>query len=310
MLISIVIPVYNRERTLPRLFRSLLSMTYRPLEVILVDNMSGDSSFKLCQEFQEQNSQEHFFVRLTRNERQGTCSCRNKGLAMARGEYVYFFDSDDEISAEFFEDTWQYEGADMICAPTVMYFEDGTRKVRDFIPSSSVTDHIITSMLSTQSCLLRTEFMKSAGAWNENLRRWNDWELGIRLLLHCPRLIWMKGKAYHKIYQHSDSISGKTFSEDYEALLIAIETAHEDIRLLSDGPNELRRNSHALAAKLAMLSSQLYREKDKIHSKDAQQKVNVLLSDHFVLRCLFNSFIRLAKFGVRGTWRLYHLFIS
>lgn len=309
-MISIVIPVYNRERTLPRLFRSLLSLTYRPLEVILVDNMSGDSSFKLCQEFQEQNSQEHFFVRLTRNERQGTCSCRNKGLAMARGEYVYFFDSDDEISAEFFEDARQYEGADMICAPTVMYFEDGTRKVRDFIPSSSVTDHIITSMLSTQSCLLRTEFMKSAGAWNENLRRWNDWELGIRLLLHCPRLIWMKGKAYHKIYQHSDSISGKTFSEDYDALLIAIETAHEDIRLLSDGPNELRRNSHALAAKLAMLSSQLYREKDKIHSKDAQQKVNVLLSDHFVLRCLFNSFIRLAKFGVRGTWRLYHLFIS
>lgn len=309
MLISIVIPVYNRERTLPRLFRSLQSLAYRPLEVILVDNMSGDNSLKLCREFQERNSREHFSVRLVRNGRQGACSCRNKGLAMAKGEYVYFFDSDDEISTDFFEDARQYWGADMICAPTVMYFRDGTKRVRDYVPSASVTDHIITSMLSTQSCLLRTEFMKSAGAWDENLPRWNDWELGIRLLLHGPRLVWMKDKAYHKIYQHSDSISGKTFSEDCDALFKAIETAHEDIRLLSAGTMSLRRNCHALAAKLAMLSSQLYRENDRAHSKEAQLRMNVLLSDHLVLTCLFNSLIRLAKFGVKGTWRIYRLLI-
>lgn len=309
MLISIVIPVYNREHTLPRLFRSLLSLTYRPLEVIFVDNFSEDGSFELCQDFRERNDREHFQVRLERNRRSGACSCRNKGLAMAKGEYVYFFDSDDEISADFFEDTRQYKGMDMICAPTVMYFEDGSRKVRDFISSASVTDQIITSMLSTQSCLLRTEFVKSAGAWNENLRRWNDWELGVRLLLHRPRLIWMKGKAYHKIYQHSDSISGKTFSEDYDVLLKAIDAAHEDVRLLSDGTKALRKHNHAIAAKLAMLSSQLYLENDKEHSMDARRKANVLLSDHLILKLLFGGLISLANIGVKGTWILYRLLL-
>ena len=95
-LVSIIIPVYNVEKYLRQCLDSVLAQTYTNLEVILVDDGSTDLSNAICREYCEEDSR----FRLYRKENGGASSARNVGLDKSTGEYLYFLDSDDEISRD------------------------------------------------------------------------------------------------------------------------------------------------------------------------------------------------------------------
>lgn len=259
-LISIIIPVFDRALTLPRLFTSLLGITYRPLEIILVDNGSADHSFRLCAQFQTEYSVDGRSIFVYAERRKGSCAARNLGLSCARGEYVYFFDSDDEVEAAFFTDATPFVGkSDLICAPTVMKFADGHIKRRAFIPSNLPSAHILSATLSTQTMLVRRRFLETVGGWNESLFRWNDWELGIRLLCHVPSVRWLNKRHYHTIYQHSLSISGRRYAQDYAALFSAIKQARTDIEVAPLCKTEKVQSYRALYFKIQTVAVDLKR---------------------------------------------------
>lgn len=90
---SIVIPVYNVENYLDRCVRSIINQTYTNIEIILVDDGSTDKSAKLCDDYAEQDSR----IIVIHKENGGLSDARNKGLKCARGNYVLFVDSDDDI---------------------------------------------------------------------------------------------------------------------------------------------------------------------------------------------------------------------
>ena len=86
-LVSVIIPVYNGARFLRAALESVFAQTYRPLEVIVVDDGSADDSGVIAQSFPE--------VRYIRQENQGVAAARNNGLKAARGEFFAFLDQDD-----------------------------------------------------------------------------------------------------------------------------------------------------------------------------------------------------------------------
>lgn len=98
-LVSVVIPVYNVEAYLTECIDSVLAQTYPDMEIILVDDGSTDASGKLCDRYGEQNS--HIMV--IHQENRGLSEARNIGLNAAKGEYIYFLDSDDWILPETLE---------------------------------------------------------------------------------------------------------------------------------------------------------------------------------------------------------------
>ena len=65
--------------------------------------------------------------------------------------------------------------------------------------------------------------MKNAGGWNGNVFRWDDWELGVRLLTLHPKIVWLQKKKYHRIYQHPASLTGASVSETLEGTRPALE---------------------------------------------------------------------------------------
>ncbi len=83
--VSVVVPVRNRERTIGRCVESLLGIDYPDFEVIVVDNGSTDGTHDICARYP---------VVLVREDKKGPYAARNKGLATARGELVFFIDSD------------------------------------------------------------------------------------------------------------------------------------------------------------------------------------------------------------------------
>lgn len=90
-MISIVIPVYNAERTLQRCVDSLTGQTYENIEIILVNDGSRDGSLELCREFARRDPR----IRVIDKPNGGVSSARNAGLDAAQGEFIMFCDSDD-----------------------------------------------------------------------------------------------------------------------------------------------------------------------------------------------------------------------
>jgi len=92
-MISIIVPIYNKEGCLQTLIESVLAQSYKDYELLLIDDGSNDSSYEICLAYSEQNKQ----IRAFRKENGGVSSARNYGIKRSRGEYLYFVDADDKL---------------------------------------------------------------------------------------------------------------------------------------------------------------------------------------------------------------------
>ncbi|MCH5237986.1 MAG: glycosyltransferase, partial [Muribaculaceae bacterium] len=90
-LISVIIPVYNAERYLASCLDSILSQSYRNLEVIIINDGSSDYSLRVAEGYAEKDDR----VRVYSFENEGPSEARNRGLSVATGDYLTFVDSDD-----------------------------------------------------------------------------------------------------------------------------------------------------------------------------------------------------------------------
>ena len=92
-LISIIIPVYNAEQFLGTCLDSILQQTYSNLEVICVDDGSTDASLSICKQYREKDSR----VQVIHKDNAGVSCARNRGVASAHGQFVFFIDADDYL---------------------------------------------------------------------------------------------------------------------------------------------------------------------------------------------------------------------
>ncbi|OLR59195.1 hypothetical protein BHF70_05890 [Anaerostipes sp. 494a] len=114
--VSIIIPVYNTESYIERCVKSLVSSTYKNIELILINDASSDNSFGICQELSNQYS----CIRLLNNKKnRGVSYTRNRGLRFATGELIMFTDSDDWVENDYVErmveEYYRHENALIIC---------------------------------------------------------------------------------------------------------------------------------------------------------------------------------------------------
>ena len=102
-LISVIVPVYRVEKYLERCVKSILSQTYKNLEVILVDDGSPDQCPAICDACAEKDVR----VKVIHQENKGLSGARNAGIDAASGEYLAFVDSDDYVNPHFIEELYQ-----------------------------------------------------------------------------------------------------------------------------------------------------------------------------------------------------------
>ena len=97
-LVSIIIPVYNAERTLCKCLDSILEQDFNNYEIILVNDGSKDSSIDICKQY----GSKHQNISVINQNNAGVSSARNAGLDVAKGDWITFIDSDDYIEVGFF----------------------------------------------------------------------------------------------------------------------------------------------------------------------------------------------------------------
>ena len=97
--ISIIVPVYNVEKYIKKCINSILSQTFKDIEIILVNDGSTDHSGKICDDFAEMDSR----IRVFHKKNGGLSDARNFGINHAIGDYLGFVDSDDYISEDMYD---------------------------------------------------------------------------------------------------------------------------------------------------------------------------------------------------------------
>lgn len=109
---SIIVPIYNAEKTLRRCLDSLLVQTYHDFEVLMVENGSRDSSNAICKEYMSKDSRCILFACGNNN---GPSGARNMGLDQAAGTYIAFLDSDDYVEPDYLEVLFEaFQNSDVV----------------------------------------------------------------------------------------------------------------------------------------------------------------------------------------------------
>lgn len=95
-LVSVIVPVYNVKKYLPKCVDSIINQTYRNIELVLVDDGSTDGSGELCDSYASRDKR----IVVLHNANSGPSATRNSGIKAAAGDYILFVDSDDYISPD------------------------------------------------------------------------------------------------------------------------------------------------------------------------------------------------------------------
>lgn len=98
-LISVVVPIYNKEQYVKECMESILNQTYDKLEILLINDGSTDKSKEICEMYSKIDSR----IKLINTENRGAARARNTGIEMATGDYIAFIDADDYIEEHYYE---------------------------------------------------------------------------------------------------------------------------------------------------------------------------------------------------------------
>ena len=101
--ISIIVPVYNVEKYLPKCLDSLINQTFKDIEIICVNDGSTDDSLSVLKDYAKKDNR----IVIIDKENSGPSACRNIGIEKATGEFIQFVDSDDWIEPETCEICYQ-----------------------------------------------------------------------------------------------------------------------------------------------------------------------------------------------------------
>lgn len=231
-LISIIIPVYNRAEIVKSTLDSVANQSLRPLDVILVDNNSTDSTLEVLNDWKKQVETNDFRVMVLSETKPGATAARNRGLKEVVTPYTMFFDSDDIMhpthakrAVEAFKQNTLF---DVVGWDVKVKTLEGNLSHYRFCDKQILYNHIFHATFATQRFAARTSLFREVGQWNESLPAWNDYELGVRLLITNPKIKRLNGVPTVTVILQKESITGTKFSakpQCWEMALNAIDEA-------------------------------------------------------------------------------------
>jgi glycosyltransferase involved in cell wall biosynthesis len=187
-LVSVIIPTYNRSRYLQEALESLHNQTYRPLEVIVVDDGSTDDSIMSIRTFADRSIEtKNFTLRILLQQRQGAQVARNRGVQESQGEYIQFLDSDDLLAPPKIS-----RGVELLASDAMIAYcrTQGVDNTLHPLPGAQFgyqrtpgIDDTVDYVWHTSGPLYKRSALSLLGGWLESISGSQDWEYGARAKL-------------------------------------------------------------------------------------------------------------------------------
>lgn len=224
MNISVVIPSFNREKTITRCIDSIAKQSLTPYEIIVVDDGSTDRTLTILEDMPYEN------LRVIKQNHRGAQAARNLGIINAKGEYIAFLDSDDEWLPEMLEETvarFLAEGGDCVVYSDCYIWKEGKRKVWKLPTVSTYADLLSRSGPMFQSMLVKKEWLLEIGLLDENVPAYQEWDTAIRLA-EKNRFVHIK-KPLFVYYQHDGEMISKDHGKDIAGYAYIVNKHRDDI---------------------------------------------------------------------------------
>jgi len=190
-LFSVIIPTFNRSTMIAEALDSVKGQTYRPIEVIVVDDGSIDNTKDIVEAWVRKNATgKQFLLRYVYQNNQGAGVARNRGIDELHGEFVQFFDSDDRMHPDRFQklvDLFNESGADFIQTGFDGFDPDSDETIE--VHYGRLKDDLVSQALmgvlwpNTLRSAFRHSLVKRVGFWNTEMVCFEDYEYVIRSLL-------------------------------------------------------------------------------------------------------------------------------
>ncbi|MEE1022359.1 MAG: glycosyltransferase family A protein [Muribaculaceae bacterium] len=230
--LTVIVPVFNRAHIVRDTLDSIARQRVAPDCLIVVDNNSTDASAETVKQWISEYSGP-MRCEFASEPKPGSAAARNRGLALADTELVSFFDSDDKVRPDYAESIKEAFSSDpqldlVYWAVKHHPIAGRPRRLR-FSSRGDIAFQIFHSFLATQRFAVKRDFFIRVEGWDESVFVWNDWELGIRMLLHHPRMRSIP-RVLADTYAQADSITGPSFFSRREKIEWALGRAEADIR--------------------------------------------------------------------------------
>ena len=206
MKISVIIPTYNRKKTLARAIQSVINQSLSPFEILIIDDGSNDGT----EEWVKDNFQN---IKYIYQNNHGVSSARNIGIENAYGDWVAFLDSDDEwLPNKLYE---QVKAIDS--NPEIKFFHTNEIWIRNGIRVNQMKKHkkyggyifekcLDICRISPSSALIQKEVFDNIGIFDESLRVCEDYDLWLRITSKYP-VVFLDVPLIYKYGGHADQLS-------------------------------------------------------------------------------------------------------
>ncbi|MFB4168897.1 glycosyltransferase family 2 protein [Virgibacillus sp. JSM 102003] len=233
--ISIIVPVFNVELYIRKCINSILAQTFKDFELILVNDGSPDNCGEICDEYAKNDNR----IRVVHKENGGVSSARNRGIDIARGDYIGFVDPDDYVEPTMYEElnksSVNHSAEIVVCQiKTVNLFMNETSissvwpKVNCSLDKNCIEEQIIPSILSNKyfsllsSCnklYKKSLFEDKNHRFDENKSHGEDARLNIILLTHIHSIVFVNQPLYKYYIRERKSLT-RIFNEDLYDYLV------------------------------------------------------------------------------------------
>ena len=225
--ISVVIPLYNKERHIENTINTVLSQSYKEIEIIVIDDGSTDKSAEIVQKITDRR------LRFIRKKNEGVSITRNLGVSEASNELVAFLDADDEWKPDYLERIHslyqKYPNAAIYATNYSVVEQDGKSYTLDY-PEIDFEEGLIKNYfysaytftpLWTSAVCVRKSIFQQMGGFPTNIRNGEDLDLWCRIALKHPIAYINKPLAVYR--RDSDNMLSRSvvdpswfpFLEDY-----------------------------------------------------------------------------------------------
>lgn len=233
-LVSVIVPIYNVELYIEKCARSLFEQTLQDIEIIFIDDCTPDNSIKIIENTILEYtgiSNKVQIVKLPENS--GVATARRLGIAMSKGEYIAFCDSDDWVDVDMYRELYsKAEENDADCVLCDYYESDGDN-VQPIIYAYCNKEVLMSDLLSYKKggsmC-----FQIAKRELYENIifpkkHMWEDLVISIQVFYYAKNIVQYSGRPLYYYYQNPKSVS---YKPSFEACFSRMNNSGENIKLI------------------------------------------------------------------------------
>lgn len=268
-MVSIIIPNYNKEKYLRQCIESVLNQTYTDIEVIIIDDVSTDSSREIILEYADKDSRvKPIFLK----QNGGVSSARNTGILAAKGEYVTMLDSDDfywnsgKIEAEM-KIMDEHGGMCLTYSYRLLVDQDGKplnskRDESRYVSGTNMLYHFLTEKKANEyvqrDYIVPKKVLLDVGKYNTRDSYYEDYDLLLRLLNKCSiYYTGVYGTAYRII---NNGLSQTQKKDDSRQFRVPIQIRKKYIKCI-ENPKERKKAYFILCKQMILTEFKILRRR-------------------------------------------------